>query len=71
MDQLDQTITDSLAAGRIDADAAQTLRDKLNDLRDSVGRGRVRKQAEAMKRTIDQLLNDNEIDQSTADRISL
>jgi len=70
VDQLDQTITDALAAGRIDVDAAQMLRDKLNDLRNSLGRGRARKQAEALKRTIDQLLRDDKIDQGTADQLT-
>jgi serine/threonine-protein kinase len=70
VDQLDQAISDALAAGRISGDTADKLRDQLNNLRDDAGRGRVRKAAQAMKKTIDELLNDGEIDPGTADQLN-
>ncbi len=70
VDQLDQAITDAVAAGQIDPDAAQRLRDKLQDLRDGIGRGRARKQAQELKKTISELLDDEKIDQATADHLT-
>jgi eukaryotic-like serine/threonine-protein kinase len=70
VDQLDRIIGEALAAGRIDADSAQKLRDKLTDIRNNLARGRVRKQVQDLKRTIEGLLNDDKIDQSTADQLN-
>jgi eukaryotic-like serine/threonine-protein kinase len=70
LDQLDQAVTDALAAGRIDDETAQKLREQLDNLREDAGRGRIRKQAQALRKTIDELLNDEKIDQATADRLN-
>jgi serine/threonine-protein kinase len=69
-DQLNQTLTAALAAGRIDADAAEKLRDQLNNLRDAGGQGRIRKQVQAVKRTIDELLTNEKIDRAIADQLN-
>jgi hypothetical protein len=63
-------VSDALAAGNIDADTAQQLREKLNELSDNAGRGRARKQVQALKKTISGLVDDKEIDQATADRLT-
>jgi serine/threonine-protein kinase len=70
LDQLNQTVTAALATGRIDADAAEKLRDQLDNLRDAGGQGRIRKQVQAVKRTIDELLNDEKIDRAVADQLT-
>jgi serine/threonine-protein kinase len=70
VDQLDQTISDALAAGHLDAATAQLLRDKINELRGTAGRGRARKQEQALKKTISGLVSDGKLDQGTADRLT-
>ena len=70
LDQLNQVVSDALAAGNIDADTAQQLREKLNELSDNAGRGRARKQVQALKKTISGLVDDEKIDQATADRLT-
>jgi hypothetical protein len=68
-DQLDQTVTDALAANLIDGDTADKLREQINSLRDA-SEGRLRKQVQSFKRTIDGLTQDNKIDQATADQLN-
>jgi hypothetical protein len=70
VDQLEQTITDALAAGSIDGDAAQQLRDKLNNLRDHLGEGRAQRQIQDLSSTIGHLLDDGNIDQTTANELT-
>jgi eukaryotic-like serine/threonine-protein kinase len=69
IDQLNQTVTDALTAGRIDSDTAKKLRDDISNLSGS-GQGKVRKQVQSMKRTIDELVHDDKLDQATADRLN-
>jgi serine/threonine-protein kinase len=45
VDQLDATITNALAAGRIDADAADSVRDKIKDLRAGLSGNKVGRKA--------------------------
>ena len=70
VDQLEQTITDALAAGSIDGDAAQQLRDKLNNLSDHLGEGRAQRQIQDLTTTIGHLLDDGNIDQTTANELT-
>src|SRR5258705_3140186 len=69
-DQLDATIADALAAGRIDSDAADQLRDKLNDLRRDAGRGKARKTAQDLQKKINELHDDGQLDDHTADQLT-
>jgi hypothetical protein len=69
VDQLDQTVTDALAAGQIDGDTADRLTQQIDGLRDT-SQGRLRKQVQSLQRTIDQLAQDNKIDQATADQLN-
>jgi hypothetical protein len=70
LDQLDQIVTDALAAGRIDEEAAHKLREQLANLREDAGRGRIRKRVQTLKKTIDELRGDEKIDQATADQLN-
>jgi serine/threonine-protein kinase len=70
LDQLDQIIGEALAAGKIDADTAEKLRHQLDDVRENAGRGRARKQAQALKKTISGLVEDEKLDQATAARLT-
>ncbi|MGI5239881.1 serine/threonine-protein kinase [Dactylosporangium sp. CA-139066] len=65
-DRLEATIADAIAAGTIDAKAADKLREKVDDLRQNAGRGKVRKSAQELQRTIDQLRKDGQVDDQTA-----
>jgi eukaryotic-like serine/threonine-protein kinase len=69
IDQLNQTVNDALAAGRIDADAAQRLRDGIRNLNGS-NQGHGHKQAQSMRKTIDDLVHDGRLDQATADQLN-
>jgi serine/threonine-protein kinase len=68
--QLDLTIAEALTAGRIDADAADKLRDKINDLRASRNENKARRNAQEVQQRIDDLLADAKIDQQTAERLT-
>jgi serine/threonine-protein kinase len=69
IEQLDQTVTDALNANQVDADTAGKLRDEISNIGDS-GQSRVHKQVQTMKKTIDELVNDQKLDQATADRLN-
>jgi serine/threonine-protein kinase len=71
VDQFDATITGALAAGRINADAANSLRDKIKDLRESRSDNdnKVGKKARELQKRINELRADAKIDQQTADQL--
>jgi len=69
IEQLNRTVNDALAAGRIDADAAGRLRDGIRNL-DGPNQGHGHKQAQSMRKTIDDLVHDGRLDQGTADQLN-
>jgi serine/threonine-protein kinase len=69
VEQLNQAVTDALTAGRMDDDTAKKLREDINNLSDS-GQGHVRKQVQSTKKTIDELVHDDKLDQATADQLN-
>jgi hypothetical protein len=77
--ELDRVIADAAATGALRGDAAEKLRDKVNELRapGGKGKGKQRKQAEELRKRIDSLQNeidqlrdDGEIDNNTADQLT-
>jgi len=70
VDQLDATITNALAASRIDADAADSVRDKIKDLREGLSGNKVGRKARELQRRINELRADDKIDQQTADQLT-
>ncbi len=68
--ELDATIVAAVDAGRMDSDAAAQLRARVNDLRNSVGKGKVRKVAQDLQNQINTFVHDGSIDQATADRLT-
>jgi serine/threonine-protein kinase len=69
-DELDTTIASALAAGRIDSDAANSLQDKVKDIRESHNQHKVSQNAQEMQNRIDEFLRDGNIDQQTADELT-
>ncbi|WP_432826693.1 serine/threonine-protein kinase [Dactylosporangium sp. CA-092794] len=69
-DQIEAAIAEAVAAGRIDDDTAQELRDKLADLRRGNGRGKSRKAAQELQKSIDELRHDGRLDDATAARLT-
>lgn len=75
--ELDSVIANAATTGALSGDAAQRLRDKVNDLRGTGGRGngKQRKRAEGdkidnLQNEIDQLRDDGQIDVQTADHLT-
>jgi serine/threonine-protein kinase len=68
-DQLEAVIAGALAAGRIEQDAADELQERLADLRDERGGGRVRKAARDFVEKVDKLREDDKLDQQTANQL--
>jgi hypothetical protein len=68
--QMDAVIGQALAAGGIEADSADSLRQKINDLRDHLDRGKLDKRARDLQRLIDELRSHSKIDASTADQLT-
>ncbi|MEH1125164.1 serine/threonine-protein kinase [Micromonospora sp. CPCC 206061] len=70
---LDNTVTAALGAGRIDAEAARKLRDRLDRLREEAAGDRperdVRKQAGELAKDLDEQLKKGRIDRQTADEL--
>ncbi|MCW6009673.1 protein kinase [Micromonospora sp. CPCC 205371] len=70
---LDNTVTAALGAGRIDAEAARKLRDRLDKLREEAAGDRpereVRKQANELAKDLDEQLKKGRIDRQTADEL--
>jgi hypothetical protein len=69
-DALDAVIADALASGRIAADTAARLRDKVDSLRRSHGQKRVREHARELQKTINELVADGKLDQQTAAQLT-
>ncbi|MEU7865301.1 hypothetical protein [Dactylosporangium sp. NPDC049140] len=70
VNQLDVVIADALAAGRIDSGAADKLRDKLDDLRQNIGRSKERRTAQDLQRRINDLRDGGDLDDQTADDLT-
>jgi serine/threonine-protein kinase len=75
--ELDLAIGEEFAANAMTADAAEDLRDELDDLREATGRGnqdrpdgKVRKEAEDLQEEIDDLARDGDLDGLAAGRLS-
>jgi serine/threonine protein kinase len=70
---LDNTVTAALGAGRIDAEAARKLRDRIDRLREEAAGDRperdVRKQANELTKDLDEQLRKGGIDRQTADEL--
>jgi serine/threonine protein kinase len=70
---LDNTVTAALGAGRIDAEAARKLRDRIDRLRKEAAGDRperdVRKQANELTKDLDEQLKKGRIDRQTADEL--
>ncbi|MEV4511615.1 serine/threonine-protein kinase [Dactylosporangium sp. NPDC049525] len=70
VNRLDVVIADALADGRIDSDAADKLRDKLRDLRQNIGRSKERRAAQDLQRRINDMRDDRDLDEQTADTLT-
>jgi serine/threonine-protein kinase len=70
VNRLDVVIADALADGRIDSDAADKLRDKLDDLRQNIGRSKERRTAQDLQRRINDMRDDRDLDEQTADTLT-
>jgi hypothetical protein len=68
-DELDTAIASALAAGRIGNDAAKGLRDKVKNLRKSIGTAKVDEKVQELQERINELLADGKVDRQTADRL--
>lgn len=69
IDRLDATVAEALAAGRIDSDAANSLRDKIKDLSESIGEDNVGEKAQELWKKIRELFAEKKIDQQTANQL--
>jgi hypothetical protein len=68
-DALQETITAAQGSGQIDSDTAQSLLGQVDDLRNAHGK-RVSQRAAQLQHTIGQLVDDQKLDQSTADQLT-
>ena len=68
--QLDAIITAAVSDGRVASDAADQLRNRVNDLSGSIGKGKARKIAQNLLDEIKQFQDDARIDQPTADQLT-
>ncbi|MEU7876414.1 hypothetical protein [Dactylosporangium sp. NPDC049140] len=69
-DRIEAAVADAVVAGTIDAEAADKLREKVDDLRQNAGRGKARKSAQELQRTIDQLREDGQVAEQTAAQLT-
>ncbi|WP_426513195.1 protein kinase domain-containing protein [Dactylosporangium sp. McL0621] len=69
-DRIEAAVADAVAAGTIDAEAADKLREKVDDLRQNAGRGKARKSAQELQRTINQLREDGQVAEQTATQLT-
>ena len=69
IDKFDAIIGAAVAAGRVDPDVGAQLRDRVNDLRSSIGKGKARKIAQDLQNEINRFVDDGSVDQATADRL--
>ena len=69
-DRLDAVINSALSAGRISRSVANTLRDKVNELRTAMARNRaVHKAVRTLRQTIEELRSRGDLDKRTADQL--
>jgi eukaryotic-like serine/threonine-protein kinase len=68
-DALDTVISDAAAAGRIDNDTADNLRERVNQLRDGHSRKKMREQAQQFQDKVTEMASQGALDHQTADQM--